>query len=344
MKFAVTLRNELCTAISTVLLAGFASAGSSALAQMPKLNPVPVPPSTESPQGMKAIDSEPDGYAAAYIPNVEYVKRGEHALRLQILQPRDAPQWGSTPGKSAPTSSKRPLIVYIQGSGWGPQDIYSAIPQLSELAHHGYIVASVEYRPSTIAQAPAQIQDVKTAIRFLRANASKYGIDPERIGVWGDSSGGHMAALVGTTVGIPEFATSDYGDQSDKVRAVVDFYGVSDLTTMGNFPSWFDHNAADGPSGRMLGFAPLTNRAAALANSPISYVRRDRDIPPFLLIHGDADVIVPFNQSVILYQALRKAGKDVTFYKVAGGNHGFHFWSPAVIQLVVDFFDEHVKN
>lgn len=312
-------------------------------AQVPGLKPVPVPASAEAPEGMKVINAESDGWAAEYTPDVEYVKRGELSLRLQILQPRDMlPAFDAKPGDPPPAGKLRPLIVYIQGSGWGPQNLYSAIPQLSELAHRGYVVASVEHRPSTEAQAPAQIRDVKTAIRFLRANAAKYRTDPKRVGIWGDSSGGHLAALVATSVGVAAFETEDFADQSDAVSALVDFFGPHDLTTMSDYPSWFDHNAAEGPSGRMLGHAPLANRANTLDNSPISYVEKERDIPPILLIHGDEDVIVPFNQSVVFYEALRKAGKDVTFYKVKGGNHGFSFWSPSIIKLVAEFFGEHL--
>lgn len=327
-----------------LLLAANALASSSALAQMPRFKQVPVPASTESPRGMRTIDAEPDKYVAAYTPNVEYVRRGDRVLVLQMLEPREGPPRLPGSNEPEPAPLKRPLVVFVQGSGWGPQNLYSAIPQLAELAHRGYVVASVEYRPSTVAIAPAQVQDVKTAIRYLRANAAKYGIDPQRVGIWGDSSGGHMAALVATTVGVTDFSTTDYADQSDAVQAVVDFYGVSDLTVMGRFPSWLDHDAEDSPGSLMLGGSPLKNRDKALAHSPVTYIKPDRQLPPFLLLHGDEDVIVPFNQSVILYQALRAADKEVVFYKVKGGNHGWQFWSPHVMQIVVDFLDEKLKR
>lgn len=338
----MTTRNicSLTAAVAVVITA----AGSSAFAQMPTFKQVPVPPSAESPAGMRVIQAETDNYVAAYTPNVEYVRRGDRALVLQMLEPRGGPP--RLPGTSQPEAPplKRPLVVFVQGSGWGPQNLYSAIPQLSDLAHRGYVVASVEYRPSTVATAPAQIQDVKTAIRYLRANAAKYGIDPQRVGIWGDSSGGHMAALVATTVGVAEFATTDYADQSDAVQAAVDFYGVSDLTTMGRFPSWIEHDAEGSPGSLMLGGSALVHREKALTHSPVTYIKTDRNIPPFLLLHGDLDVIVPFNQSVVLYDALRTAGKEVTFYKVAGGNHGWQFWSPKLMQIVVDFFDDKLKR
>ena len=291
---------------------------------------------------MKEITSEPDTYAATYIPNIEYVKRGNHALVLQLLTPRDGPPLPGMPATGP--RPKRPLIVFVQGSAWLPQDLYTSIPQLSDFAHAGYVVASVQYRPSSEARAPAQIQDVKTAIRFLRAHADKYGIDPKRVGVWGDSSGGHMALLVGTTVGVREFSTAEYADQSDAVIAVVDFYGVSDLARMKGHPSWMDHEAPNSPESLLLGTPPGKNPERALANSPIHYVSRGRNLPPFLLVHGDRDVLVPFNQSVLLYEALQKAGADVTFYRVNGGNHGWDFWTPAVLKLVHDFFDAKLKS
>jgi dipeptidyl aminopeptidase/acylaminoacyl peptidase len=149
-----------------------------------------------------------------------------------------------------------------------------------------------------------------------------------------------MAALVATTVGVAEFATSDYADQSDAVQAVIDFYGVSDLTTLGRFPSWLEHDAEGSPGSLMLGGSALTHRDKALAHSPVTYITADRKLPPFLLFHGDRDVIVPFDQSVVLYDALRAAGKHVVFYKVEDGNHGWQFWSPRLMQIVVGFLDE----
>lgn len=326
-----------------LLLAAIALPAAPVLAQMPQFKQVPVPASTESPRGMRTIDAEPDKYVAAYTPNVEYVRRGDRALVLQVLEPREGPP--RLPGSKDPEPAplKRPLVVFVQGSGWGPQNLYSAIPQLADLAHRGYVVASVEYRPSTQAIAPAQIQDVKSAIRYLRANAAKYGIDPRRVAIWGDSSGGHMAALVATTVGVTDFSTADYADQSDAVQAVVDFYGVSDLATMGRFPSWLDHDAEGSPGSLMLGGSPLKNTDKARAHSPVTYIKPERALPPFLLLHGDEDVIVPFNQSVVLYEALRAADKEVVFYKVKGSNHGWQFWSPRVMQIVVDFLDEKLK-
>jgi acetyl esterase/lipase len=145
-----------------------------------------VPPSDEHPEGMRILPSEADTYVATYHKDVVYATRGERELHLQIVMPED--RSGLLPPDERPTIAPRPLIVYVQGSAWRPQALYAAIPQLADFAHAGYVVASVEYRPSTEAVAPAQIQDVKAAIRFLRAHAKEYNIDPNRVGIWGDSS------------------------------------------------------------------------------------------------------------------------------------------------------------
>lgn len=327
-----------------ILVAGLLIVASPAAGQEQKQGSarIPVPQSRERPSGMRELPGGPDTYVATYRANVEYVRRGERSLVLQILEPRDRPP--PIPGIAQPPPRHRPLVVYVQGSAWLPQDLYAAIPQLADLAHHGYVVASVEYRASTEAIAPAQIQDVKTAIRYLRANADKYDIDPRRVGIWGDSSGGHLAALVATTVGLEDFATGDYASEPDDVQAVVDFYGVSDIAATAGYPSWLEHDAEGSPEALLLGGLPSQNLPSARANSPVTYVTEDRDLPPFLLVHGDMDAIVPFNQSVRLYEALRTAGQEVEFYSVKGGNHGFDFWSPQLMQLVIDFLDANLKG
>lgn len=172
--------------------------------------------------------------------------------------------------------------------------------------------------------------------------SSKDGVClPETSSHWTDTtSGGHMAALVGVTEGVQAFETTDYAAQSDAVRAVVDFYGVSDFSTLGKYPSWLDHDAPDSPGALLLGAAPPTIAEIGKAQSPNTYISKSRPIPPFLIVHGDADAIVPFHQSVELFNGLRAAGKEAAFYKVAGGNHGIRFWTPGIVDLVASFFRE----
>lgn len=289
-----------------------------------------VPASNENPEGMQVIfGNYDDRYMAEYIPDVEYATVGNRALKLNIIAPKNC-------------KGPFPLIVYIQGSAWLPQNLNTAIPQLSDFAHRGYVVASVEYRASTEEKFPAQIQDVKTAIRFLRAHADTYKIDPDRIGVWGDSSGGHLASLVGTSEHIAEFNTSNYPEQSAAVKAVVNFYGPTDFLEMGKFPSIVNHDALNSPESRVIGGPIQENRDLVKAANPISYISKDESLPPFLIMHGDQDEIVPFNQSVLLYNALKAANHNVTFYKVKGAGHGIRFWTKDVLEQVRQFFDAYL--
>lgn len=293
-----------------------------------------VPPSNEHPEGMKEIESEDDTYLASYIPGIPYAKYGDKTLSLSMLMPARAKE--GTP---------LPVIMYVQGSRWLEQDLYLHIPQLSDFANEGYVIASVEYRHSLVAKIPAQIQDVKAAIRFMRANANEYNIDPERIGIWGGSSGGHMAALVGTSEGVEEFMTEDNRCQSSSVKAVVDFYGPTIFTQMSKYPSAIDHDAEDSPESLVIG-GPIQDpkyRKLVQQYNPIAYISEDKQLPPFLIVHGDKDPYVPFNQSVLLYNALRDAGQQVEFYKVKGAGHGVRFWTPKVLKIVHDFFNEYLR-
>jgi len=295
-----------------------------------KLLDVEVPTDLSHPEGMQVVfgDRE-DRYAAFYYPDIEYARYGERGVRLQLIKP-------------AFPKGPMPLIVYIQGSGWLPQQRYAAIPQLSDFAHQGYIVASVEYRHSLEAQFPAQLQDVKAAIRYLRANSEQHGIDPDRVAIWGDSSGGHLSALVGATDGMPEFLNEHYPDQPSHVKAVVDFCGPSDLARFGQAPSKIDHEEAESPASRLVGgkLPDLPDKASEA--SPTTYIDSGKKLPPFLIMHGDRDEIVPFQQSVILYEKLRDAGQDVTFYKIKGAGHGPGFWNASVIKIVLDFLKANV--
>jgi acetyl esterase/lipase len=287
------------------------------------------PADLTSPKGMQVIfGTAHDDYSAFYTPNVEYAGYGDRTLRLQVISPS-----GDGPF---------PLIVYIQGSAWFTQNLYMNIPQLSNLAHRGFVVASVEYRSSHEAKFPAQLRDVKAAIRFLRANHEKYKIDSNRVAVWGDSSGGHLAAMVGVTAGVSEFDTEDNLQYSSEVKAVVDFYGPTDILQMSKHPSVMDHDSAESPESCLIGGAIQENVDKAQATNPINYISENKKLPPFLIMHGDKDPLVPFNQSVLLYEALKEAKQQVTFYKVKGAGHGVGFWTKETLDIVYKFLSAYV--
>jgi len=293
---------------------------------------VQIPPSAERPDGVIEVDAVFDNLPVTYLKDVVYARYGDRELVVNLLLP-------------AENSSPRPLVMFVPGSAWLPQNLYQGIPRLVDVARAGYVVASVEYRHSLEAIAPAQVQDVKAAIRFMRANQDEYNIDPSKVAIWGTSSGGHLSALTGTSAGEEAFMTADNSLVSDAVQAVIDFYGPTDFRRMDEFPSQMTHNAPDSPESRVVG-GPIQDprfRDAVAAYNPITYISPDEKLPPFLIVHGDVDALVPFNQSVLLYEALQKVEADVTFYKVKGAGHGDGIFSKPMMKTVIGFLDEYLK-
>jgi acetyl esterase/lipase len=280
----------------------------------------------------------PAGFVAKY--DVKYVPDGDAAQTLDIYYPED---------KTAPP---RPLLVWIHGGGWSGGS-KAGMPYLGQLTN-GYVVASIEYRFSQKAVFPAQIQDCQAAIRFLRANADKYRIDPAKVGVGGGSAGGHLAALVGTSGGdakdTPKFPKIGGNDgQSDRVQAVCDIYGPANFWTVikqaeadKDVVYQYKWNQGD-PYSRLIGGKLGEDREKCDAVSPVHYVSKDD--PPFLILHGDRDAQVPFAQSVELKELLDKAGVECTLQRLPGAGHGGPAFSlPAVSKLTKTFFDKHLKG
>lgn len=241
-----------------------------------------------------------------------------------------------------------PLVIWIHGGGWQSGSRRGVAGKAGPLLERGFAVASIEYRLTGEARFPAQIRDCLAAVRFLRANAAEYGLDPDRFGVWGASAGGHLAALIGTAAGFEEWNQGPYADVSARVQAVCVWFGPTDLVNlqaqMGPGPA-ADHESADSPEGRLVG-GPLTEepyRAAALEASPIRHV--DTGAPPFLIMHGDRDRQIPLEQSAGLHRALFEHGVESTFETVPGAGHGFRV-SPArfrrLVGRAVAFFEEHL--
>ena len=272
-------------------------------------------------------------YQVNYIKDVEYVQRDGKPLHLQLLLPG-----GLLPGMES--TLRYPLVVYVQGSAWGEQYVYGSLPQLVPLARAGFVVASVKHRPSSQARFPGFLQDVKSAIRFLRANAEKYFIDPSQVGIWGDSSGGHAAQMVGVTGDMEEFKTQDNRELSDGVQAVVDFYGPSDVTHINDTPRdpIFTADKSKIPEDILFGGCVVDHPESAQPGNPINYIEKDKPLPPFLIAHGDEDPMVPFNQSVLTAQKLLETGHTLEFYKVVGAGHGTFMWTQELVDLVIRFF------
>lgn len=295
------------------------------------------PEATDSPAGMKVLNTSRDDWFLVYEHDVPYVERDGILLHLQILKPVYA-DWERR--------IKAPCIVFIQGSAWMKQNIYLNLANLAKIAQRGFVVAAVEYRPSDVASFPAQVVDSKTAVRFMRKNAAQYHVDPDNVFVFGDSSGGHTSLMVGITAGMRELDSQDDEQYSAHVNAVVDFYGPTDISRMNDVPSTMDHIAPDSPEGRLIGRKNvLENLEEAQKTNPINYISREREIAPILMMHGSKDELVPFHQSVLIYEALRAAGKEVEFYKLKEAQHGGpQFWTCEVLDIVEEFLRKHIRS
>ncbi|MFB6620492.1 alpha/beta hydrolase fold domain-containing protein [Streptomyces sp. NPDC056367] len=238
-----------------------------------------------------------------------------------------------------------PAVVWIHGGGWLDGDRRYPPPTVpAELLHGavleaGLALVSIDYRHSLEAPFPAQLHDVKAAIRYVRRFADALGIDPERIGVWGESAGGHLAALAGLVgPGSPDGpaleGTHGVGSGETGVLAVVDWYGVSDLVAAAAHPMPVMPTEVEFPDPyeALLGARVDEHPELARAASPVTYAEGSNP-PPFLLVHGTADGLVPYSQSEALAGALTRAGGEVTLRPVEGADHIF-LGSPEIVMIV----------
>jgi len=257
--------------------------------------------------------------------DVAYVSNGHARQKLDLYVPE--------------SKQKVPLIIFVHGGAFtrGDKRDQSPAPFLSD----GYAFASLNYRLSQDAIFPAQIEDSKAAVRWLRANADKYGIDPDRFGAWGTSAGGHLVAMLGTTGETKIFDVGENLEVSSRVQAVADWFGPTDFLQMDahRLPNGMGHDAAGSPESRLIGGPIQRNKEKVAAANPITYVTSKA--PPFLIAHGDGDRLVPHHQSVLLEAALRKAGATVRLYTVKGGGHGFR--NATADNLRKEFFARHLK-
>lgn len=286
----------------------------------------------DAPDATKAAKRIRPGVAVEQ--NLVYAKVGDRKLRLNLFRPE-----GSVEG------TRRPLIVWIHGGGWRKGSYHGSPAVAMATPKSGYVVASIEYRLTDEATFPAQIEDCRAAIRWLRAHADRFGIDPNRVGVWGSSAGGHLAALVGTAGNADLWNIGDHLDQSTRVQAACDFFGPADLDAI---PDDSPHARASGTLGLFLGGALAEKRDLAREASPITYV--DRDDPPFLIAHGTADRLVTVDQSDRLVARLKKAGVPVDYLRIEGVAHGLkgtpkggHPTLDEVYEQVHEFFDKQLK-
>lgn len=244
-----------------------------------------------------------------------------------------------------------PLVVWVHGGAWlmGSKQLGPDAVQRRVL-DRGFALASIEYRLSDEAVFPAQIHDVKAAIRFLRANRERFRLDADRIAGWGDSAGGHLVALLGTSAGVTALEGSlGNAGVSSRIQAVVDWYGPTDFLRMDEQAGRIEcgdratpHTAPDSPESLLVGGLITERPDRVRAADPTTYV--DGAEPPFLIQHGTADCVVPYPQSVLLRDALHTAGAgDVELDLLEGAGHGGPaFAAQRNMARVLDFLDRHL--
>ncbi|MBI3878593.1 MAG: alpha/beta hydrolase [Verrucomicrobia bacterium] len=261
--------------------------------------------------------------------DLEYARVGEHSLKLDLYSPEKS-------------TKPAPLLIYVHGGAWRGGS--KANPPIAPLVEQGFAVASVDYRLTTVAPFPANVHDLKAAVRFLRAKAGESGCDPKRFVIVGSSAGGHLAALVGVSNGNKELEgeVGVHRGVSSDVQAIVSFFGAANIQTI------LGQSTPHGLSVRvpalqlLLGGQPDEKPALAKLASPVAHV--DAHAPPLLLIHGDADPQMPIAQSRELHAAYQKAERPVEFVVMPGSVHGGkEFYDAERLALVKAFLNKHLR-
>ncbi len=259
--------------------------------------------------------------------DVEYGRVGDRVLKLDVVRPREKPE------------RPMPVVCFVHGGGWAGGNKRVGVPLLVPMAEKGYFGVSVGYRLTGEATWPAQIHDCKAAIRWIRASAKKYHLDPDRIGVWGMSAGGHLVALLGTSGGVKALeGQCGSPDQSSRVTCVLNWFGPADLVAASKDPEVLPRvkRLLDG----LVGGPAADHQDALKAASPVTYVSRDD--APTLTMHGSNDRIVPLSQAKMLDAALDEAGVPSALVIVHGAGHGFG--GDDVFSRCRAFFDEHLRG
>ena len=289
-----------------------------------------------NPEGAKMIETTGDETGVLYLHDVEYANVNGTPLHLQILVPNSRNAHFNPFGEQEGLS--RPCFVYVQGSAWMQQYVYANVPGVAKMAERGYVCAIVEYRHSGIASFPAQAKDARNAIRFLRQNAKRFGIDPERIIVAGDSSGGHTAMWAGL---IRDDAGEDnlFPGVSADTKGIVAYYGSHSLMAPDSNPTTVNHCLPDSPEGRVMGGKNLLEHPELARQLSVECnIDEDTQLPPVLLFHGTKDRTVNCEGSVIVYQRLLETGHEAELYLLKGADHGGpEFWTKQMIDLVDGF-------
>lgn len=270
------------------------------------------------------------------IPDVPFTKNGTPILKLDLFRLR-----------GAKFDEPQPAVIWLHGGGWMSGDKERGVERIFGLLRGGFVGASVDYRLSRDALFPAQLHDCKCAVRFLRARSEEYNIDPERIGVWGASSGGHLASLLAVTGKQSSLEGSrGWADFSSGIQAACSWFGPTDLNLLDQFPPGITPQtpttSAESAAGKLVG-GPVADKQelVALAN-PIRHVVPGA--PPILLMHGAKDDYVPLASSQRFYAALVAQGVAATLHVIKEGHHNAYLWGDHHLELVREFFEWHLRD
>lgn len=321
------MRKELAVLAAASILVTTATA-QDLMGQSPEAQVVDVP----------VVQGRIDAISGVVYSQVFERGRSVRGLKMTLFVPR--------------TKEKKPAVLYFPGGGFTSADHEKFLEMRYALARAGYVVAACEYR-AVPNKFPALLEDAKAAVRWMRAHASEFGVDADRIGLLGDSAGGYVVQMAGVTNGEKNWDVGDFKEVSSDVQAVVSIYGISDLTTIGEGIGNENVHASaavtealllNGPAFKdFAGASVNADPQKAKAASPIGHV--DGTEPPFLLMHGSGDKVVSPLQSKKMFEALQNKKVEAEYVLVRGAEHGDLPWyQPGVISRVVNFFDRHLKR
>jgi acetyl esterase/lipase len=307
-----------------------------------------------SPAGLiKSIDTNGDGVITAREDERYFSRRNRSPASDSMPVKKSTHPYANNdnPRQSVdvyqPVSRKGPrlpLLIFIHGGGWRSGSKDSGARHLSEYVGSGrYVGASIGYRLTGEAQWPSQIHDCKAAIRYLKANAATFGIDVDKIAVFGTSAGGHLSSMIAVSGNTPDLEgrIGRHLKQTSSVTCAISYFGPTNFLRMDDYPGSMNHDAANSPESLLIGTPIQLDKSATQRANPVSYV--DKDDPPMLFIHGTDDPLVPYNQSVLLSKRLNPLGVSGEIITVQGGGHG-GFKNPKIKDLERMFFEVHLHG
>lgn len=297
----------------------------------PRNNSVNFPEAVPTNSKVKFIDQEDEIYKLSYIKDVIYDHTDGVGLKLQIITPEPYQYNGE----------KFPCIMYVRGSAWMKQNLYTDVPIMAAMAARGYVVAIVEYRSSDMATFPAQRNDAIAAVNYMRENANKYMVDANNMFVWGSSSGAHIALFTGLNM-------KDEKDNAKvpEINGVIAYFPPTDILHLHEDSTAASTGDENSPEGLLLGKVAVWNvPEKAKEASPLYHIKYNENMPPVFLAHGTKDRVVPFSQADSLANEMEKYSREYEFYALRNADHGsWQFWTKEMLDKVDSFIKKHLRN